>query len=191
LVHRLDRETSGCILIAKKKSKLKTLHELMRAHSIEKKYIMLVKGEVTWKKKRVDLSLSKNILQSGERMVCVDEGGKEAVTHFGCLATGNGVSLLEATLETGRTHQLRVHCAALGHPILGDTKYGDREANKTCASYGLKRLYLHALSLRWRESNAIPEQVYVAPLPVLLSDLAARIMGHALPHIRIPSHATD
>lgn len=177
LVHRLDRDTSGCILIAKKRSRLRTLHQLLRANTMDKRYLLLVEGEVSWQTKRVDIALAKNILQSGERMVFADPNGKHALTHFSALAKGNGFSLLEARLETGRTHQIRVHCAASGFPICGDDKYGNRQLNRELDKKGLKRLFLHAFSLSWREADLPNVCYFEAALPDELKKFSADILG--------------
>jgi len=147
LVHRLDRDTSGCLLLAKKRSRLRILHELMRAGKINKRYLVLVKGKWVGGKKNVALSLIKNQLSSGERMVKVNNEGKEALTSFIPRKIYQDASLLEATIHTGRTHQIRVHAAAIGFPVAGDEKYGDKTFNQLLKQYGLHRLFLHAESL--------------------------------------------
>lgn len=147
LVHRLDRDTSGCLIIAKKRSVLRALHELLRSHQVEKRYLSLVKGDWRGGTRRVELALQKNTLSSGERIVRVDEGGKASQSLFNLVNRYHGTSLLEMTPLTGRTHQLRVHAASIGYPIAGDEKYGDAEFNKQMRELGLKRLFLHAHSL--------------------------------------------
>ncbi len=152
LVHRLDRETSGCLLISKRRSALHTLHELMRQNRVDKRYLALLAG--SWRKgaKIVNLPLRKNTLQGGERMVRIDAEGKSAETRFKRVQRFKQATLVEAELVTGRTHQIRVHSASLGTPILGDAKYGDADANRWAGKeLGLKRLFLHAhsLSFRW------------------------------------------
>ena len=154
LVHRLDRDTSGCLMIARRRSALRALHELLRGSGVDKRYMALVAGR--WKSDRetVDVPLSKNHLQGGERVVRVDPDGKEAKTKFKVLERFSNSTLVEAELLTGRTHQLRVHLDYLGTPILGDEKYGDQSANRSMKQMGLKRLFLHAksLSFNWDES---------------------------------------
>jgi 23S rRNA pseudouridine955/2504/2580 synthase len=147
LVHRLDRDTSGCLMLAKKASVLKELHELLRSGNMEKKYWALVKGY--WPKHLhiVDAPLKKYELRCGERMVNVDQEGKAAVTEFRVLQRFENTTLLEATLQTGRTHQIRVHALHAGYPLAGDDKYGDKDFNKNMRAYGCKRLFLHAVSL--------------------------------------------
>lgn len=151
LVHRLDRGTSGCLLLAKKRSMLRQLHQLLREGDLSKKYWLLVKGQWVWKReKRVAEALLKNRLLSGERMVKVSDQGKQAVTVFRPIQIFPDASLLEAEIHTGKTHQIRVHAAFLGYPIAGDDKYGDKEFNKLMhLSYGLKRIFLHARAVKF------------------------------------------
>jgi 23S rRNA pseudouridine955/2504/2580 synthase len=149
LVHRLDRGTSGCLILAKKASTLKELHELLRNGKVEKKYHALVKGHWPKHMRIVDAPLQKFQLRSGERMVNVDQTGKEAVTEFRVLQRFENSTLVEATLQTGRTHQIRVHALHIGHPIAGDDKYGDKEFNKEMRAFACKRLFLHAVSVNF------------------------------------------
>ena len=149
LAHRLDRETSGCLMLAKKRSALRRLQELQRDAKIEKRYLALLAGRTRKGRWRVDFPLRKNTLQGGERVVRVDPEGKPAATVFRKLEQFGDAMLVEATLDTGRTHQIRVHSAANGTPILGDEKYGDAEANRAFRALGLRRLFLHAASLRF------------------------------------------
>lgn len=164
LVHRLDRDTSGCVMVAKKRSVLKQLHEMLKSKTaIEKRYLAAVAGKWPVRKQQVDAPLQKNVLQSGERMVRVELDGKRALTRFSMLARGTGMSLVEARPVTGRTHQIRAHCLHAGHAILGDDKYGDDEANRLAKQRGLRRLFLHAESLVFSlEGRRISVQ---APLP--------------------------
>ncbi len=143
LVHRLDRDTSGCLLIAKKRSALKFLHEQLNEGQVEKKYLALVKGD--WQAGEiVDAPLIKNQLSSGERIVRVGKTGKPSTTEFRVLERFNIATLMEIKLITGRTHQIRVHCQYAGHPVAGDQKYGDDEFNRLMKEKGLARLFLHA-----------------------------------------------
>jgi 23S rRNA pseudouridine955/2504/2580 synthase len=155
LVHRLDRETSGCLLIARKRSALRILHELLRTRQMQKRYLALLAGNWPRDRLEVDEPLLKNRLQSGERMVRVDSSGKRAQTRFRVLQRYPDAMLVEAELMTGRTHQIRVHAAHLGTPILGDDKYGDDPSNRRFREKGLKRLFLHAasLSFQWPEEE--------------------------------------
>ncbi|MDX2346710.1 MAG: RluA family pseudouridine synthase [Legionella sp.] len=154
LVHRLDRETSGCLLIAKKRSMLRQIQALFEARNIQKTYWLL--SQNTWteqKTVRVNLPLYKNSLQSGERMVCVDKAGKPSQTTFKCLENYQEACWLEATPKTGRTHQIRVHIASLGHPILGDLKYGAKALSPQLKRVLKKRLYLHARTIQFTLDN--------------------------------------
>jgi 23S rRNA pseudouridine955/2504/2580 synthase len=175
LVHRLDRETSGCLLIAKRRSALRTLHELMRSNGIDKRYIALVQGHWGRDRIEVDAPLLKNTLQGGERMVMVDPRGKESVTRFSVRERMAELMLVEARLMTGRTHQIRVHAAHLGTPILGDEKYGDASANRDMKASGLKRLFLHAETLKFRWPDEGRDQVFRAPLEPALEELLQRL----------------
>lgn len=147
LVHRLDRDTSGCLIIAKKRSALRRLHEQLREGTMDKRYLALLKGQWKGPGKWVDAPLLKNVIRSGERLVFVDPKGKEARTQFIPYSVGKEASLMTVKLDTGRTHQIRVHSQYLGYPISGDEKYGDSEFNQYLKTKGLKRLFLHAFSL--------------------------------------------
>jgi len=170
LVHRLDRETSGCLLLAKRRSVLIKLQELQRVQKIEKRYLTLVRGRVRPGAWICDRPLRKNSLKSGERVVRVDATGKPSRTRFRVIQRFAAATLLEATLETGRTHQIRVHAAADGHPILGDSKYGDEAANQHYRALGLRRLFLHASRLRFICPDG-PEVKVEASLDDLLQQL--------------------
>jgi 23S rRNA pseudouridine955/2504/2580 synthase len=147
LVHRLDRDTSGCVMVAKKRSMLRHLHEQLRNGTIDKRYLALAAGRWPNRRKVVDAPLLKNMLQSGERMVHVSPEGKRSLTEFAIVARYQHATLVEAKPITGRTHQIRVHALHAGHPLLGDDKYGDQAAFQYFKSKGLKRLFLHAASL--------------------------------------------
>ena len=144
LAHRLDADTSGCLILAKRRSVLREIHDLLRTGAVHKQYWALTKGH--WRKDelRVDVPLLKNQVQSGERVVRVNAEGKPSLTEFKPLQTFNDVSLMEVTLHTGRTHQIRVHAQFRGHPVIGDEKYGDKELNKKMRQLGVKRLFLHS-----------------------------------------------
>ena len=144
LVHRLDRDTSGCLIIAKRRSALRNLHEQMRGDKMEKRYLALLKGKWQGGERRVDAPLRKNILKSGERMVEVSQEGKAALSLFTPDTIYKNATLVSVKLITGRTHQVRVHARHLGMPIAGDDKYGDDEFNAAMKEMGLKRLFLHA-----------------------------------------------
>lgn len=157
LVHRLDRDTSGCTMVAKKSSVLKGIHKKLRGVGVDKRYLALVAGR--WPKYclRVEVPLIKNTLVSGERMVKVDINGKPSLTEFVVVERFADATLIEAKPVTGRTHQIRVHALHAGYPILGDEKYGNRETNRLFRHRGLKRLFLHAksLSLEYPEDSLL------------------------------------
>jgi 23S rRNA pseudouridine955/2504/2580 synthase len=172
LVHRLDRDTSGCILVARKASALRTLHALLREHAFDKRYLALVVGKWDLGKKRIDMPLRTDLRVGGERTVKAHASGKSAVSDFRPVQFfGNRASLLEVSIKTGRTHQIRVHSAYAGHPVAGDEKYGDAEANMALAAFGLERMFLHAssVSFEWPRGGTVSLN---APLP---PDLAAVI----------------
>ncbi|MGH8400923.1 MAG: 23S rRNA pseudouridine(955/2504/2580) synthase RluC [Gammaproteobacteria bacterium] len=164
LVHRLDRETSGCLVIAKKRSALRALHAAIREGQMEKRYLALLAGRWEGGERMVEVALEKNQLQGGERMVRVAEGGKAAVSRFRPVSRFAKATLVEVTILTGRTHQIRVHAAHIGHPVAGDEKYGDREANKLFRSLGLKRMFLHAHSLNFAHPASGEPVATSAPL---------------------------
>jgi 23S rRNA pseudouridine955/2504/2580 synthase len=147
LAHRLDRETSGLLLIAKKRSVLTALHDLFREGRIEKRYLALVKGRWREPLRHIRLSLHKYLTDEGERRVSVSQDGKAAHSIVRLVARWQNFSLVEVELETGRTHQIRVHLTHLGYPLCGDDKYGDFALNKALQKQGLNRMFLHAAKL--------------------------------------------
>ena len=174
LVHRLDRDTSGCIMIARAPGVLKALHKQLREDQVDKRYLALVQGRWPAKRRIVEAPLKKNTLQSGERMVRVDPEGKSARTEFSVVRRFDRATLVEARPITGRTHQIRVHAQRAGHPILGDSKYGDSDGNKQAAALGLNRLFLHAASL----SLKLPERGQIkvtAPLDSVLESFLEKL----------------
>ncbi|WP_340680128.1 23S rRNA pseudouridine(955/2504/2580) synthase RluC [Paraglaciecola sp.] len=165
LVHRLDRDTSGCLLIAKKRSALKSLHEQLRDKQVDKRYQALVCGIWPENRFKVKAPLIKNILKSGERMVSVNEvEGKPSETRFRILTQYKEATLVEASPITGRTHQIRVHCLHAGHPIACDDKYGDNNFDSRMQRLGLSRLFLHAHSISFIHPNSNERVSYQAPL---------------------------
>ena len=150
LAHRLDRDTSGLLIVAKKRSALVELHRMLREGEVEKVYVAVVKGVPAQRQFEIRESLHKHVTASGERRVSVLEDGLPAVTKARLLEKSTSFSLLELRLLTGRTHQLRVHLAHAGHPILGDDKYGDLGLNRALARQGVKRLMLHAQRLAFK-----------------------------------------
>jgi 23S rRNA pseudouridine955/2504/2580 synthase len=175
LVHRLDRDTSGCLLLAKRRSTLRRLHQLIRDGAMEKRYLALLAGDLGCIRVEVDAPLCKNTLQGGERVVRVDPQGKPSRTEFRRLRRLSGATLVEARLHTGRTHQIRVHAAHSGAPVLGDDKYGDREANAVFRALGLRRLFLHAYTLTFPLPEGQGTFEISAPLDPELQALLQRI----------------
>ena len=170
LVHRLDRDTSGCLLVARDRATLTALHALIRNGGMHKTYLGLVAGSWQLGTKRIDAPLATDNRQHGERHVRVAAAGKDSVSvfkpvqFFGPLAT-----LMEVDIPTGRTHQIRVHAAFAGHPLLGDDKYGDRERNAELKLHGLKRTFLHAQSIAFEwPGSGVPFHAS-APLPAELA----------------------
>lgn len=175
LVHRLDRDTSGCLIVARRPSALRVLHALMRDGAVQKSYLTLLAGRWNLGHKQIDVPLRTDLRVGGERTVKVDQRGKAARTEFRLIEHyGNRASLVEATLHTGRTHQIRVHAAHCGHPVLGDEKYGDPERNEAFAALGLRRMFLHAHSLAFAWPDGT-EQSFSAPLPADLRELLDRL----------------
>ena len=178
LVHRLDRDTSGLLLLAKKRSALTAMHTLLRDHAIEKRYLAMVNGKWKNAKQRVKLALRKYLTGDGERRVAIDEDGQASETIFTLQGSGTRFSLLEAHIITGRTHQIRVHLTHLGFPILGDDKYGDFPLNKALRPEGLKRMFLHSARLAFLHPGTGRELKLEAPLP---KDLAAFAKANITP----------
>ncbi|MGR9114438.1 MAG: 23S rRNA pseudouridine(955/2504/2580) synthase RluC [Gammaproteobacteria bacterium] len=177
LVHRLDRDTSGCLLIAKKRSALRKLHELFRGEGIKKTYLALLAGQWARKKLVVTAPLQKNVGKVGDRMVVVSRTGKEAETLFRRIKILQNATLVEASPKTGRTHQIRVHAAWLGHPIIGDDRYGDFEINRMFKKKGFKRLFLHAYRLEFEHPVSGERLIITAPMPKLME----RLINHEEP----------
>jgi 23S rRNA pseudouridine955/2504/2580 synthase len=179
LVHRLDRETSGVLLIAKKRLALVGLHSQLREGAFDKRYLVLVRGRWRDEKRRVRLSLHKFATQDGERRVRVEEDGQAAETIFHRRRTwfdhDPPLVLLEADLKTGRTHQIRVHLTHLGFPLAGDDKYGDFAWNKVLAKQGLKRMFLHSYSLGFTHPLTGEAMAFESPLPDDLARFVARL----------------
>ncbi len=165
LVHRLDRETSGILLVAKKRSALTALHEALRSRGMDKRYLAAVAGRFRNERQRVRLALAKRSMVDGGKRVSVSEEGQEAETVFHLVERRDAASLLEAELLTGRTHQIRVHLANLKHPVLGDDKYGDFELNKALRKKGLKRMFLHAARLELDHPASGERLRLESPLP--------------------------
>jgi 23S rRNA pseudouridine955/2504/2580 synthase len=181
LVHRLDRDTSGVLLISRKPAILRMLHANLRdGEGFEKRYLALLKGQWQLGKKRLDLPLRTDLRSGGERTVRVREDGKESVSDFRPIQFfGRMASLMEVSILTGRTHQIRVHAAYAGHPVAGDDKYGDREFNEIMRDYRLERMFLHAssISFTWPDKGT-PFSVN-APLPEDLAQVIDQLSDAA------------
>ena len=182
LVHRLDRETSGCLVLAKKSSALKALNDDFKTNSLknarlDKRYLTLVQGRWKHGQRRVTKALNTNAKRHGERYVVVDEKGSYASSIVTPKDTSDVASLLEVKLLTGRTHQVRVHCQSETHPVAGDKRYGDEAFNKRMKSYGLSRLFLHAASIKFYHPVSQKQMRVQAPLP---SELMSVVVNLAL-----------
>ncbi len=171
LVHRLDKDTSGCLIIAKKRSALRKLHEIFREDQVHKTYLALLAGQWLHKKLVVTQPLLKHSSESGERVVCVSAQGKAAETLFRRVALYRDTTLVSATPKTGRTHQIRVHAAWMGHPIIADERYGNFELNREFKKRGYKRLFLHAEKLEFIHPVSGELVAFHAPLPEALQHL--------------------
>jgi 23S rRNA pseudouridine955/2504/2580 synthase len=177
LAHRLDRDTSGCLIVARSTAALRIVHALFREEdtSFEKRYLTLLKGQWDLGKKRIDAPLRTDTRVSGERTVRVDASGKPSLSEFRPVQFfGKRATLMEVSLLTGRTHQIRVHAAHAGHPVAGDEKYGDAEFNESMAVLGLKRMFLHAhsVSFDWPEGGQFSVNT---PLPPELAAVVEKI----------------
>lgn len=172
LAHRLDRNTSGCLLVVKDRALLRVVHKAIS--DADKRYLALVRG--TWPRhvQKVDLALDTEARSGGERTVRVAEAGRHAVTHFQVIEVLKGATLVEARLETGRTHQVRAHAAATGCPVAGDARYGDASFNRDLSGLGLRRMFLHASHLAIALPGAKPYR-WQAPLPAELEKILTRL----------------
>ena len=173
LAHRLDRDTSGVLVLARRRTALTALQALIRDGHITKQYLALLHGHPKRARFDVNVPLRKFDLQGGERMVRVSDGGKPALTAFKVIGKYAQASLAEVTLYTGRTHQIRVHAQYVGHPLAGDEKYGSREFNKSLREYGLRRLFLHAA--RFEFDLGGKAYSFSAPLAADLAEVLDRL----------------
>lgn len=176
LIHRLDRATSGCLLIAKGHKTLRRMHDILKSGHVKKNYLALLKGQLTETMRTVDVPLNKVSTESGDRMVRVDNAGKQALTHFHTLKRFRVASLSRVELVTGRTHQIRVHAAYIDHPLAGDEKYGDWEFNRAMKKSGLKRLFLHAETLSFEMPGTGKQIELMAPLPDELDQFLKKLV---------------
>jgi 23S rRNA pseudouridine955/2504/2580 synthase len=175
LAHRLDRDTSGLLIVAKKRSALVELHRMLRGGELEKLYLAVTKGRWEGVGRELRESLHKYVDAKGERRVAVHENGMVAITQVRRLEASKDFSLLEVRLMTGRTHQIRVHLAHAGHPVLGDDKYGDFELNRRLAKTGVRRLFLHASRLAFSHPLTKEKLELRSPLP---ADMKAFVDAH-------------
>jgi 23S rRNA pseudouridine955/2504/2580 synthase len=175
LVHRLDRDTSGLLLVARDAATLRTLHALLREDGFEKRYLALLKGKWELGEKRIDVPLRTDTRVGGERTVRADASGKPSTSRFRPVQFfGRTATLVEVTLDTGRTHQIRVHSAHAGHPVAGDGKYGDEGFNESLRALGLTRMFLHASSLSFTWPTGAEFSVNT-PLPEDLAEVLERL----------------
>ena len=175
LVHRIDRETSGILLIAKKRSALKSLHEQLRLKQMQKNYLALVKGNWPSECKVVQAPLLKNVLKSGERVVKVNAEGKPSETRFKVEERFGFATLVKASPVTGRTHQIRVHTQYANHPIAFDDRYGDSQFDALLADSKLNRLFLHAANVKFIHPKTLQEMQLNAPLDDVLQNCLTKI----------------
>ncbi|MBL8471541.1 MAG: RluA family pseudouridine synthase [Rhodocyclaceae bacterium] len=179
LAHRLDRETSGLLLLAKKRAALVALHDMLREGKVEKRYLALVRGDFRDAERHVRLPLLKTLLADGQRHVSVDAAGRDAHSvvrrRAGWTVAGQSCTLVEVELLTGRTHQIRVHLAHLGHPLCGDEKYGDFGFNRELQKFGLKRMFLHAAQVALCHPASGAAQRWASPLPPELQNYLDRL----------------
>lgn len=175
LVHRLDRDTSGCLLVARDAATLRTAHALLREGQCDKRYLVLIAGKWDLGHKRIDVPLRTDTRVGGERTVRADASGKPSVSEFRPVQFfGKTATLMEVALHTGRTHQIRVHASYAGHPVAGDEKYGDAKFNALMRDLGLTRMFLHAhsMSFEWPQGGTLSAS---APLPPELSAVLDRL----------------
>lgn len=175
LVHRIDRDTSGILLVAKKRSALRSLHEQLREKIVQKTYLALVRGQWQAHCKVIKAPLNKNELASGERIVRVSEEGKPSETRFAIEERYAQATLIKASPITGRTHQIRVHTQHAGHPIALDDKYGDKEFDQKMQQCGLNRLFLHAYEIRFEHPKTGEQMHITAPLDKALKAVLATL----------------
>ena len=173
-MHRLDRETSGCLVLAKRRSALRALHEKFRQGVVEKNYLALVAGDWQLGEQLIDKPLLVTHRQGGERHVIVSHEGKPAQTRVRLSRGYRTFSLLQCSPLTGRTHQIRVHLQSVGFPIAGDDRYGDADVNSRARALGLSRLFLHAQSISFPDEHG-NELHFAAPLPGDLDHVLSRL----------------
>ena len=164
LIHRLDKDTSGCLLIAKKRSALVSVQDLLRNRQTDKRYLALICGRPGFRREKVTAPLLREALKSGERFVRVDQKGKESTSFFSVIEHFSDTALVEVKIITGRTHQIRVHAKFLGHNVAGDSKYGNYACNQRLKDRGLKRLFLHSAQMTFKHPDSGKNMTIKAPL---------------------------
>lgn len=189
LVHRLDRDTSGVLMIAKKNSALRALNEQLRHKEMQKDYLALVRGKWPLHLKTIQAPLLKNLLQSGERVVSVSTEGKPSETHFDIEECFGFATLVKVKPVTGRTHQIRVHMLHVGHPIAFDDRYGDREFDRQLTQTGLSRLFLHAMAIIFKHPNTGKKMRIEAPLDSVLKHCLSQLRQKQYDHFN--DHTTN
>ena len=175
LIHRLDKETSGCLMMAKSMPVLRQVNQALKSGKVRKEYDALLQGRLRQKSTRVDSPLQRYRNRYGEGKVKLDEYGKTALSELEAVEFFRDATRVKVRIGTGRTHQIRVHAASIGHPIAGDGKYGNREFNREMRTAGLKRMFLHAGKLSVPELKATGEYQFSAPLPGDLEEVLARL----------------
>ncbi|MEX2150771.1 MAG: RluA family pseudouridine synthase [Steroidobacteraceae bacterium] len=176
LAHRLDRDTSGCLLVARNRPALRMLHALLREGRIEKRYAALVAGRWRLGRKTIDAPVLTHARQAGERVVRVHAAGKTAISRFAPRQAFRSLAtLMDVAIDTGRTHQIRVHAAFAGHPVAGDDKYGDREFNRRMHELGLRRMFLHAAAVSFNWPDTRQPFAIAVELPDDLGNLLLRL----------------
>ena len=181
LVHRLDRDTSGLMLVAKRRPVLLALQESLREGQVDKRYLSLLVGRIERDRFDVNAPLRKQVLSGGERMVQVASDGKASLSRYRVLERFASCTLVEVKIETGRTHQIRVHSQHAGHPVAGDGKYGDAEGNRLLRQAGLDRLFLHAASMKVRLPGNAQDSLWSAPLPDSLHQVITALRAEVGP----------
>lgn len=175
LIHRLDKETSGCLIVAKNTGVLRLVNEALKSGKVRKEYDALLLGRLRQKSITVDSPLQRYRNHQGEGKVRLDSYGKTALSEFKAMKVFRDASRVKVRIGTGRTHQIRVHAASLGHPLAGDGKYGDREFNRKMRAFGLKRMFLHAGKLTVPVLKDTGEHQFSAPLPADLEAVLTRM----------------
>ncbi|MEE8237044.1 MAG: RluA family pseudouridine synthase [Gammaproteobacteria bacterium] len=176
LVHRLDRGTSGCLLVAKRRSALRRLHRLLRDGGVQKRYLTLLRGSWQHGRVNVDARLLTQRQRNGESFVSVNESGKSALSRFSVVENyGARATLMEVSIATGRTHQIRAHAAYMGHPVAGDDRYGDADFNAELGKLGLRRIFLHAHAVDFVWPDSEEEFMISSPLPEDLRAVQRRL----------------